>query len=131
MVKAMTGSMNGAQFVISSREGCASGNLLISHGYALAAEGIHRYTKPFFEGKSSTDVIGMSMRDEDTANIATLCSLFYNAIKIGCIINRGINYRCPSDTAPQYYSVGTRSGHERRIGGQDNRIWNLHFRLQR
>ena len=125
----MAGSMNGAQPVISGREGCSISDLLICLRHALPAEGVHRYAEPLLEGNSAANVVRVPMSDEDAVNTTPLCPFFYNGIKIGRIVNRGINYRCSFDAAPQYNGIGTRPGHNRRIGGQDNCIWRLHCNL--
>src|SRR5436309_8874159 len=129
MVEAMARSMNGAQPVTSGREGCSIADLLICLRHALPAEGVHRYTDSLLEGNSAANVVRVPMSDEDAVNTTPLCPFCYDGIKIGRIVNRGINYRCSFDAAPKYNGIGTRPGHDRRIGGQDNRIWRLHCNL--
>src|ERR1051326_260994 len=129
MAEAMTRGMNSAQPLISRGKGCSVGYHFICLRHPLPAEGVHRYTEPVLESSGAASVVRVAMCDEDALNATPLCSLFYNGIKIGCIVNRGINDCCSFDAAPQYYGIGARSRHDRRIGGQDNCIWCWHCNL--
>src|SRR5437588_13080559 len=129
MVEAMAGSMYSAQPVTSGREGCSIANHLICLRHTLPAEGVYRYTESLFKGNGTSNVVRVPMSDEDSVNTAPLCPLFYNGIKIGHIVNRRINYRRSFNTPPQYNGIGARTGHDRGIGGEDNRIRRLHCNL--
>src|SRR5579859_6409532 len=129
MIKAMTRGRNGAQRIFTRGKGHSRGHFLVSRCCALAAESVNRRAETCLEGSSPANMIGMPMRDEDTANTAALCPLCYNGVKIGCIVNRGINYGRAFNAAPHYNSIGTRPGHERGIGGQDDRICRWHTHL--
>src|SRR2546421_6448256 len=100
MVEAMARCMNGAQPVISGREGCSIADLLICLRHTLAAEGVHRYADSLLEGNSAANMVRVPMSDEDAVNTTPLCPFFYDGIKIGCVVNRGINHRCSFDATP-------------------------------
>src|SRR5258708_28733966 len=73
-------------------------------------------------------MVMVPMRDKDTTNITTFRSLCYEHIEIGIIINRRVNHRRTLGAFTKNNRIGTRSRHDRGIGGQDDGIRILHMR---
>src|SRR5437588_724988 len=66
------------------------------------------------------------MGDEDTAYITAFCSLMYDGIKKGGIVNGRINHRRALDSSTKYYRIRARTRHKRGVGCKDNCIWIWH-----
>src|SRR5579859_1578048 len=107
----MPGSMDCTECVVPCRKGRAVGNFYVGHRNTRAAGGIYRDCQPCFEGKRSANVIWMSMGDENMANAAALCTLLYNGIQVGGIINCWINGDGALDAPAKHNSICAWSRH--------------------
>src|SRR5947209_15299459 len=128
MVKAMTRGMYGTECIIASRKGCSISNLLIGYRHALAAEGIDRYAETVPQGCRSTAMVTLSIGNENTANAAALRTLLYNSVQICRLIYCRINPRRSLAATAKDHGIGAWPRHDRRVGGQDDCIGNVHRR---
>jgi len=101
MIKAVAGRMYGLQSVIPCGKGCPVGDFFISERYPLPAKGVDMYAKAISQRYGASDMVGMPMRDKYTPDATSLEFSLQNGIKVGMIVNCGINYQRAGETATE------------------------------
>src|SRR5438270_1603279 len=102
MVETMPRRKDSTQTIIARGKNHAIANFFIRLRHALAIKGIDRDMQTTPQGNGTTNMIGMTMRNQNATNIVAFSTLADNRFQVLRSIITRINHGSSLDTTPEH-----------------------------